>query len=50
VAEDENLQLLRPLTTAKEHDELEQAADDDLHSGHNPRRPPADGNADASEA
>jgi hypothetical protein len=39
MAEYEDLQLLRPLTTAEEHDQLQQAAADDVEGGRNQRRP-----------
>jgi hypothetical protein len=50
MAEYEDLQLRRPLTTAEEHDQLQQAAADDVEGGRNQRRPPADGDTDATAA
>ena len=50
VAEHEDLQLLGSIAAAEEHDELEQATDDDVEGGHKQRRPPADGDADATVA
>jgi hypothetical protein len=43
VAEDKNLQLLRALTAAEKHDQLKQAAEEEVDGGHKQRRPPADG-------
>jgi WD40-like Beta Propeller Repeat len=50
VPEDENLQLLRPLTPTKKHDKLEQAVEDEVDDRHKQRRPPTDGMADVSGA
>ena len=41
VSEDEDLQLLRPLTTAEKHDQLKQAAEDEVDDRRNQKRPPA---------
>ena len=48
--EHEDLKLLRSVAAAEEHDELEQATDDDVQGGHKQRRPPTDGDADATAA
>ena len=50
MAEYEDLDLLSSVAAAEEHDELEQATDDDVQSGHKQRRPPADRDADATAA
>jgi hypothetical protein len=50
VPEHENLQILRAITAAEEHDQLEQAAEDEVDDRHKQRRPPTDGIADASGA
>lgn len=48
VAEHEDLELLRSVTAAEKHDELQQATDDDVQTGHKQRRPPTGGDADAT--
>ena len=50
VTEHQNLQVLRPLRTAKKKDKLEHAADDEVDGRRKQRRPPRDGIADASGA
>jgi hypothetical protein len=45
VAEQENLELLRSIAASDEHDQLQQAADDDVQGRHKQRRPPADADA-----
>src|SRR5438067_1897823 len=48
VAEDKDLELLRSVAAAEEHDQFEQAADNDVEGGHKQRRPPTDGAPDAT--
>jgi hypothetical protein len=43
VLEHEDLRLVRPLTTRKQHNQFEQAADDHVEGRHKQRRPPTDG-------
>jgi hypothetical protein len=43
VPQHENLQLLRALATAEQHDQLEQPTHDDVHQRQAQRRPPEDG-------
>jgi hypothetical protein len=50
VAEYKDLQLLRAIAAAEEHDQLEQAADNEVKRGHTQRRPPTDGTPDATAA
>jgi hypothetical protein len=48
VAEHENLQLLRAVAATDQNDQLEQATDNEVEGGHKQRRPPANGDADAT--
>jgi hypothetical protein len=48
VAEHKNLELLRLVAAPNEHDQLQQAADDDVQGWHKQRRPPASGEPDAT--
>jgi len=50
VPEHEDLKLLRWLTSAEKHDQLEQAAENEVDDRHKQKRPPRDGTADASDA
>jgi hypothetical protein len=48
VTQDENLQLLRTLAPAEQHDELKQTADDSVRQRPEQAQPPEGGKADAS--